>query len=493
MKRILAKSKQDLIIILEKLFFLMMLILTLNTSVYAQSIMPQKLDFTKICAQSSFNTFNANFKFSGFPALTTFEVELSDDKGSFIIPIATSTLSTLDISSSEKTISFAIPSNIIGSETYKLRVKSSTGITSGDFSAFDLKTSFPIYFKPFNGSFYINNQLPNVSICNSGSVKLTIDNPTPNIQNSSPANFLGLKYKWYKNNTVIAGESSSSRQINATGVYYVEIDYGSCSDVNFRSQDVTVNIVSGNSATITSSLGNSFCSNGGTTTLSTAVGNSYVWKKDNVVIPGATNSTYQTNSAGKYSVDIDFGGCKSTGSIDLQVNNITSSINVPLTSTIKEGDVKLVTVTTNAISPSIQWFLNDSPISGANSSSYSVSTNGDYKVIITQNSGCSISNEILFVINYPIVDTNVVAIPNLISPNGDGVNDTWIIPQEYVSGSNSEVTLISSTGEIVLNTRDYLNNWPENTIDFKNVNPVYYYIITTEDNKTKKGSITIVK
>ena len=84
-------------------------------------------------------------------------------------------------------------------------------------------------------------------------------------------------------------------------------------------------------------------------------------------------------------------------------------------------------------------------------------------------------------------------IPNLISPNGDGINDTWVIPQAYVSGTNTEVVIMSSQGKIMLQTTDYQNNWPQNQLDFKDVNPVYYYIITTTNNKTRKGSITVVK
>jgi hypothetical protein len=52
---------------------------------------------------------------------------------------------------------------------------------------------------------------------------------------------------------------------------------------------------------------------------------------------------------------------------------------------------------------------------------------------------------------------------------------------------------MDSNGEIVLKTNSYLNNWPETALDFKTINPVYYYIITTQDKKVKKGSITIVK
>jgi len=52
---------------------------------------------------------------------------------------------------------------------------------------------------------------------------------------------------------------------------------------------------------------------------------------------------------------------------------------------------------------------------------------------------------------------------------------------------------MSAQGDTVLKTTDYQNNWPINQLDFKEINPVYYYIITTESNQIRKGSITVVK
>ena len=52
---------------------------------------------------------------------------------------------------------------------------------------------------------------------------------------------------------------------------------------------------------------------------------------------------------------------------------------------------------------------------------------------------------------------------------------------------------MDSYGKIVFKTEDYQNNWPESELLFNAVNPVYYYVILTEDKNTKNGSITIVK
>lgn len=474
------------------------LVLSLTTKIHGQTIAPQTLVFSKICA-GNFNQFDATFNHAGFPVSTTFEVQLSDNLGSFINSVSTTTVSINDVTASQKTITFAVPTNLIGSEIYKLRVKSSTGFISGNFSIKDPNNTsgtlsfFPAYYKPFEDVYYINNKLSTAFICAGGNVTLSIDNPTPSLQNSSPANYPSIKYKWFKGTTIIAGQTGPSILINTAGTYYVAIDYASCTDSNSQSNIVTVSTASGGtSGSISSSLGNPFCVGGNLTTLSSLAGNSHQWYKNNVKINGATSATYMTNQAGVYSVAIDFGGCNNTYSIDLKEFKMTSSINIPNTSVIIDGETKNVIVTTNAVNPTFEWYQNNILIAGNQGNTYAVTSAGSYKVIITQNSGCVIIDEILFDVN-SAVDSSVVNIPNLISPNNDGINDTWVIPQEYSVGSNTAVVIMSATGKIVFTSNNYLNNWPESPIDFKNINPVYYYIITTPEGNVKKGSITLVK
>ncbi|MFV8358195.1 gliding motility-associated C-terminal domain-containing protein, partial [Flavobacterium sp. XS1P32] len=200
-----------------------------------------------------------------------------------------------------------------------------------------------------------------------------------------------------------------------------------------------------------------------------------------------------TSTAGQYAVKVDFGSCSSTPTITLEDVPFTSSLNVSATTIINEGETKTVIATTNAVNPVFEWYRNSTIIAGATTNTLDVTQEGNYTVVIKQTSGCVSQKTLPFEIKFPFVDPNVVLIPNYISPNNDGVNDTWILPQEYVSGSNTEIVLLNSRGEVALQTNNYQNNWPENKLDFKSVNPIYYYIITTTDNKVKKGSITVVK
>ncbi|MCP2026366.1 hypothetical protein L1276_001510 [Flavobacterium sp. HSC-32F16] len=457
-----------------------------ESNVNAQTIVTQTFDgLEKLCAGGSFNEFNATFSYIDFPAGTTFVVELLDTNDN---PIATTLLLTIDVTATQKTIKYAVPTNLTGSDSYGLRVKSSTGVTSSRFRNSLGNVSFPAYYKDYETSFFINNKSDNAMICSGGSLTLSVNNDTPTIPGSSPVNFAKIKYKWYKDDVLIPGQSASSVIVNSTGKYYAEIDYGQCSDVNFSSNRVNViSSSSGSAVTITSSLGNPFCSDGAGTVLTATSGNSYVWKKDGTIIAGAVNRTYSTNESGVYTVEVDFGGCKATGSINLSSNGFDASIDVAETTSIGEGETLNVSVTTDASTPTFEWFLNGNAISGANTNSYLIAVPGNYKVTISQASGCVSSREFEFRVTGPAKPSTVIQ--NIIKLSG--LNPYWNIPDEY-KNADTNVIILSSNGDKVLDVVNYQGDWPQTAIDFKNVNPVYYYVIKS-DTGEKKGSITVIK
>ncbi|AOW08862.1 T9SS type B sorting domain-containing protein [Flavobacterium gilvum] len=483
------------------MFFWMLLVSPITSSLFAQStIFPQRLGYPRICANipsvdypNGYNRYEVPFKISGFAATETFIVLLSSDNFSTIIKpkIIPNGPNTPADTPTDKTLTFEVPFDLVGSDVYQLKVESASGIRSNAFNSSDSKPSFPIHFLSFSGPFYINNKSNSLSFCVGGSVTLAIDNAAP-----SPLQYPQLKYKWYKDGNVVANQTKSTLLVNAPGDYYVEIDYGPCSDLNTHSQIVKVTGASGSGAVITSSGGNPFCSSLGNTTLTVTGGNSYVWRKDNVLINGANSQTYQTSVAGIYTCDVDFGGCKSTGTIDLKVLTTNSSISgadLDKVNYIIEGETLSVSITTTASSPSYQWYLNGGALQGEDKSSLNITEQGNYKGTVSQTSGCAITDEFSFQVAYK-VNLNVPKISNIVSPNGDGINDTWIIPDKYLAGTKTHIMILNSLGKIVYQTDNYdnYNGWPQTDIEF-NFNPVFYYIITPPGESVQKGSITLLK
>jgi len=467
-----------------------------KTTFYAQTIVPQQLGYPRICAGliidgKPFNEYNATFSYVGFPAGTTFEIELSDNSGNFTTPTATTTISFTDNAAlQQQTIKFAVPTDLKGSDTYSMRVKSNTAtpVYSVKYRNSQTVTTFPIYYRTYVETFFINDKLGEATYCTGGSLSLALYNPTPNVKESSPANYSNLKYKWFKDDVAIAGQSAATLLVNTPGVYYAQIDYGGCNDENFSSNRVTVSSSSSGSAvTVQSSLGNPFCTSGEGTVLSAVTtGTKFVWKKNGDIIANATTRTITTNEEGLYTVDVDFGGCKSTGSIDLKNNSFNATIDVADEFNLNEGETVSATVTTDAVSPTFEWYFNGSLVSAAKTESYTIAVRGNYKVVISQASGCVAKKEFTFKVTGQSGPSTVI--PNIIKLGG--TNPYWNIPDEYKNAS-TKVMIVSSNGDMVLDVVDYQGDWPQ-TIDFKNVNPVYYYVIQS-DTGEKKGSITVIK
>ncbi|WP_299525405.1 gliding motility-associated C-terminal domain-containing protein [Winogradskyella sp.] len=464
--------------------------------VYAQIVIGQPtLGFSQACASDSFNSFSATFVFSPESALEAsnqFTIELSDGEGDFSEPVVVYTSSPGWIIASPATVDFTLPETTSG-ENYRIRVKSSAPAATSSASV-----AFAAYYKLQDSPFTINNLVSTGAYCTGGSYLLSIDNPGTG-NNDSPLNYPSLTFNWYKETSETTADfvaEGPTLSVSEEGTFFVETNYGTCTSNSFSNR-VTISeaSISGEAdATIASSLGNPYCPEQGLTTLSTIGGNSYQWFKDGVEIPDATNQLYQTNESGTFSVQVDLGDCSASGSIELVSELFLSDINVDEVNQLFEGETLTVTVTNNAVSPEFEWYLNDELIIGETEDTLEATELGDYEVVITETSGCNGSRVYQFTIAQGIDPfPDVPNIPNVISPNGDMINDTWVLPLQYTSGTNTEIVILNEQGKVVFQTLDYQNNWPEDDLNLTSVNQLFYYIITTVEGDVKKGSITIVK
>lgn len=451
------------------------------------------LGFSQACASTSFNTYSTTFVFSpesGVAPTNQFSIEMSDANGDFASATVVFTSAAGSVTVSPATLSFSIPTTSAG-EGYKIRIKSTAPVATSGRSV-----AFPAYYKIQDSPFTINNLVSTGAYCTGGNYLLTIDNPGSG-DNDSPLNYPSLTFNWYKETsptTSVFVAEGATLSVSQEGTYFVETNYGTCTSNSFSNRVTISEATSGEAnATIASSLGNPFCPDAGLTTLSTLGGNSYQWYKDGVLIIDATNQMYQTNESGLYAVSVDLGSCTASGTIDLVSELFESSINVSENNTMETGEFLSVIVTTDAMNPTFQWFYNGSQIANETEDSYDAYDFGDYSIIISQTSGCMVSKEYEFTISEPIDPfPDVANIPNLISPNGDNINDTWVIPTQYVSGTNTEIIIMTNQGKVVFQTTDYQNNWPESQLALTSINQVFYYIIKSAQ-ETKKGSITVIK
>ncbi|MDQ5928437.1 MAG: Gliding motility-associated C-terminal protein [Bacteroidota bacterium] len=468
----------------KHVFFTVLLMITIAQNSYSQ--ISYTLPFENICASPSFNNFNIRIT-SGTSCLCTsykFIVELS--KVDFVTSDKVYISAAGTITSYPTTVSFKVPVTTSGT-TYRIRIR-----TTSPASVSSSSPMFEAFYRIQNSAFFINGGVNSQTYCSGSGYILKIDD-NDNNSNDSPLKFPSLSYKWKKQNglssdsSLLSIESKGEYFVNTSAVYYVETNYGSCPSSSISNRVTVTQSTAPNPTSISSSLGNPFCPKTSQTTLSTQPSILYQWYKDDAKINGATNQTYDTDTSGKYSVDLFDGSC-SKAFIDLVSLKFTDFTMQPIDPKVKD----LVVLSTNAINPSFEWLFNNTPISNAGTSNqYLIEKGGEYKVIVTQNSNCNYSQAINFNVDIPLIKggTNI---PNFISPNNDGKNDTWIIPDEYYSGTGTSIKILNYRGEVEFETDNYLNNWPINSIESSNNIQIYYYIITTNDGNTKKGSITVV-
>ena len=77
--------------------------------------------------------------------------------------------------------------------------------------------------------------------------------------------------------------------------------------------------------------------------------------------------------------------------------------------------------------------------------------------------------------------------PNIITPNGDGKNEAFVV--SYSEELPLDLDVYNRLGSVVYSSKDYQNNWSPKEL----TNGTYYYSVTTEQKCSHKGWLQIMK
>ncbi|MDC6365170.1 MULTISPECIES: gliding motility-associated C-terminal domain-containing protein [Flavobacteriaceae] len=294
-----------------------------------------------------------------------------------------------------------------------------------------------------------------------------------------------FSYQWKLDGTIIASETSKTITVTDfenNGGYKLD---GSLDNFNTSSNSLSVTLATGLDSEITSN-GTVLCEGANPIVLSSSIdlaNESFEWLKDGEVVDNSSTSL-TANEVGIYKLVITTNDCPLTSN-EITVRAFDESLLVLDKSNdliIIEGETETITASGTE---SYEWFDSANNLMGTQDS-YAFQEEGEY-LLVANFGNCTISK----VITVTFRDT--FAIPNVITVNGDGINDLWILPNTYSRSNEILVTIYDERGKEVFSQTNYENNWPQSTTSFNKPSLIFYYKITKGGSSLKQGTITVIR
>jgi|GEM_PF-6392521 len=202
---------------------------------------------------------------------------------------------------------------------------------------------------------------------------------------------------------------------------------------------------------------------------------------------GSAAGNYDLVPLGGVSANYDFSYTKGTLTINpLPVNVIVSSKGT----SISKGETTVLTVNSNN-GTTYSWASANGMVSGQNTAALTVRPmqTTTYTVTVRNAAGC----ESIAAITIEVQDDYIVQAENFITPNGDGVNDTWVV-KNIDAYPNHTLSIYDRSGKELYKVRNYKNDWDGNFNGMPLTGGTYYYIIRFDQNpRVVKGFITVVR
>ena len=272
---------------------------------------------------------------------------------------------------------------------------------------------------------------------------ITSNNPTTSCSggNIVLTSSSGNKYQWYLNGTPISGANSQSYTASTSGKYTViTINSSGCSSQVSAAVQVSFNTLPP-TPSITSKGAVTFCSNTYDTLICSS-GSGYQWYLNGSPISGANNQTLIVNSTGTYSVTTSNNSCVSLPStaVSISVTSIVQPvINVSGTTNLCPGNT--VVLSSNNTYNFYQWYMNGTPIAGANYQTYTASLAGSYTLQAGIAGGCMLFSTAVVVTNISVITPSITAASATTLCSGSSVllscsNNGYSAYQWYINGNS---------------------------------------------------------
>ncbi|MBL0126697.1 MAG: gliding motility-associated C-terminal domain-containing protein [Flavobacteriales bacterium] len=299
-----------------------------------------------------------------------------------------------------------------------------------------------------------------ITIANGPAVTITPDGPTvlcPGLSVTLTAEG-ATSYLW------------NTQEITASIIVTQPGTYGVTGTNSCGQADAQIVITAGTPPmiTITPDGPTTFCA-GGSVTLTASGADTYLW---NAQQPGASITV---TTAGTYVVEGTTACGNDGASIVVEVIDLSASFTADPLVGVAPLDVSF-TNTSTAQGTSTSWAFGDGGTSTADSPDHSYLIDGTYNVVLTvSDQGCTSSATAVIIVGTGNTPPSSIFIPNVFSPNGDGVNDQLYLRAENMSVL--DLSIYNRYGQEVARLKRGHESWDARTFSGETVpDGTYFYV-----------------
>jgi len=270
------------------------------------------------------------------------------------------------------------------------------------------------------------------------------------------------------------GVTTNTLDVTTTGTYWVKTTDGGCSASD------TINIAITPAPVIDLGSDQFICEYDSVQLTAFYPGATYLWSN------GSTSSAIIVSKANKYWATASLNGCSTSDTVQVSykkmpVANAGNNIILPQNTSTQINATQHSNNAAYLWNPSIGL---SNPAIPNPIASPSIAT--EYHLTVTSVDGCVLKDTLRVDLQYPL------NIPNAFSPNGDNINDKWLIGNsEFYPGL--KVYVFNRYGQQVFNAIGYNKPW-DGTNKGKPAEPAtYYYLIETGDGHRLSGWVLLLK
>ncbi len=276
-----------------------------------------------------------------------------------------------------------------------------------------------LYYNVPGGFNVLDCQIPQVNITAGSTTTFCSGDSVLLYTNSIP----GVTYQWYRGTQTLTGANDSAFYAKLSGQYRLKISNASgCIEY---SQFISVVANYYPAAWIVPYGSTTFCLGSSVTLLGNGYSTGpyqYQWYKYGNLLPGATTQNLVVTTNGKFKVEVTLNGCttKSEAVITTVIANPSAIITPQSSTTFCKGD-SVVLSANGGSGYTYTWYKYGNLLSGVNTQSITVKSNGKYKVLVTNSNGCSKKSAPVETTSLPLPPAQITALGPVTFCDGDSV------------------------------------------------------------------------